>query len=76
MLSSGGLSMLLLFDFIRRHRPGPILQFHSRNLCPVYVDHQLTLRGSAAGAHGAKCWIANHQGRLAVETEIQFKPAG
>ena len=71
VLVSAGLNQLLLMELVRTRVPGRIKMFFSRNLRPLLVSQPMRLCGAPAPDGGARLWIVDEAGRIAVTAEVQ-----
>jgi 3-methylfumaryl-CoA hydratase len=74
VMVSGGLNLLLLFDLVRRHVPGRLKTFSSRNLRPLYVNEELQVCGALDEKDSKllRLWIANGEGLVSLTATAEL----
>lgn len=72
-VQNGGLTMQLLLDAATRRTPGrPLTGFTARLTRALYVGDTAILAGEAVAGGKAKAWVADAQGNLCGEAEMEF----
>jgi 3-methylfumaryl-CoA hydratase len=71
----GPLIATLLMELARRERPGLVARrFEFKAVHPVFDIHRFTVCGRDDGDHRLALWARDHQGRLAMQAQLDFKP--
>lgn len=73
LVMNGGLTTLLLYELVRAHAKGTVVQMNSRNVRPLFANQPIALCG-APGADGgtARLWATDPAGALAVSAEARL----
>jgi len=72
-VQNGGLTMQLLLDAAVAHAPGHRLAGYTARLTrPIYVGATITLAGRAAASGRVQAWVADGDGKLCAEMELDF----
>jgi len=72
-VQNGGLTMQLLLDAAVEATPGQrLLGYAARLTRPIYVGAQITLAGSALSEGRMRAWVADGDGKLCAEMELEF----
>ncbi len=73
IVQNGGLTMQLLLDAAVKNAPGRRLhQFSARLTRPIYVGDTITLNGSALRDGRMEAWVADSEGMLCGQMELEF----
>jgi 3-methylfumaryl-CoA hydratase len=73
LVQNGGLTMQLLLDAAVEATPGHRLVGYTARLTrPIYVGARITLAGSAVEAGRMRAWVADQDGKLCAELELEF----
>lgn len=72
LVVNGGLSTLLLWEFVSASLNGRLKRSATRNLKPLFVDRAMTLCASEPQADGTVCaWIDDHTGDQAMQATLE-----
>ncbi|MBX9752668.1 MAG: MaoC family dehydratase N-terminal domain-containing protein [Roseococcus sp.] len=73
LVQNGGLTMQLLLDAAVEATPGRRLVGYTARLTrPIYVGARITLAGSALEEGRMRAWVADDDGKLCAEMELEF----
>ena len=73
LVQNGGLTTLLVSELARTRSKRPIRTMTSRNVRPLFADHEFMVCGEPSPDGGAaRMWVADHTGALALAAEIEF----
>ena len=73
LVQNGGLTTLLVSELARTKSKRPIRTMTSRNVRPLFANHEFMVCGEPTADGGAaKLWVADHTGALALSAEIEF----
>ncbi len=73
LVQNGGLTMQLLLDAVVEATPGHRLTGYTARLTrPIYVGARITLAGSALEEGRMRAWVADDDGKLCAEMELEF----
>jgi len=73
LVQNGGLTMQLLLDAAVARAPGlRLIGYTARLTRPIYVGATITLAGSALQAGRMQAWVADGDGKLCAEMELDF----
>jgi len=73
LVQNGGLTMQLLLDAAVEAAPGHRLKGYSARLTrPIYVGARITLAGGALEDGRMRAWVADGEGKLCAELELDF----
>lgn len=73
LVQNGGLTMQLLLDAAVAEAPGHrLLGYTARLTRPIYVGARITLAGSALTEGRVRAWVADTDGKLCAELELEF----
>jgi len=73
LVQNGGLTMQLLLDAAVENAPGHRLTGYTARLTrPIYVGARITLAGSAVEDGRMRAWVADGDGKLCAEMELEF----
>lgn len=73
LVSNGGLTMHLMVDAALKHAQGTLTGYSARLVHPLWVGGTLEVRGAAQADGKMKIWIANKDGVLCGEMELEFR---
>ncbi len=73
LVQNGGLTMQLLLDAAVEATPGHRLTGYTARLTrPIYVGARITLAGGALEGGRMRAWVADGDGKLCAELELEF----
>ena len=73
LVQNGGLTMQLLLDAAVENTPGRRLVGYTARLTrPIYVGARITLAGAALEGGRMRAWVADGDGKLCAEMELDF----
>jgi len=73
LVQNGGLTMQLLLDGAVENAPGHrLIGYTARLTRPIYVGARITLSGSAVSEGRMRAWVADEDGKLCAEMELEF----
>ncbi|MBS7790898.1 MaoC family dehydratase N-terminal domain-containing protein [Roseococcus sp. SDR] len=73
LVQNGGLTMQLLLDAAVENTPGHRLAGYTARLTrPIYVGARITLAGGALEGGRMRAWVADQDGKLCAEMELDF----
>jgi len=73
-VQNGGLTMQLMIDAALRHTKRELLGFTARLSYPISVGETVQFCGRAATDTGMSVWVANANGNLCGQTELELAP--
>ncbi|UPY35985.1 MaoC family dehydratase N-terminal domain-containing protein [Sediminicoccus sp. KRV36] len=73
LVQNGGLTMQLLLDAAVANAPGQrLIGYTARLTRPIYVGARITLAGSTVAGGQMRAWVADEDGKLCAEMELDF----
>lgn len=74
LVMNGGLTTLLVSELARSHGSTPLRAMASRNVRPLFVNHEIRLCGEpSVDNKTAKLWAEDDTGALALSAEAEFE---
>lgn len=71
-VQNGGLTMQLMIDAALKRAPSELRSLTARLTYPLWVGDPVSIRGTAAGDHRMRVWVADKNGHLCGEMELAF----
>jgi len=75
LVVNGGLTTLMLWNFVAGKTGRALKSSDSRNLKPLFVDQAIALNARATGPNEISAWAVNAKGERAVEAKLELEAA-
>ena len=72
LVVNGGLTTLLLWEFVATRSGRAIKSSSSRNVKALFVDRPMTLCGRMTADGKARAWALDAEGELAIDAELEL----